>query len=228
MSARHMKGSWWVDFRFEAERYRLKSPVDTKRGAEEYERRLRQQLLDGTFERKEETKQEETKAVPTVSEFSKEFISGYAKANNKPSEVESKEGMLKNHLLPAFGALKLDEIDGRRLEGYKAQKLADRLKAKTVNNHLTVLHKMLALAVEWELLAYGPVMKWLKTPEPGRQSRGAIARRPGLPRRRRGSARAAARARSRRRAVGRARRLRRRHLPGSRTPPSRPAPGDAA
>lgn len=166
MGARRMKGAWWVDFRFERERYRLKSPVNSRRGAEEYERKLRQKLLDGTFRRKEDETQEEIRATPTVAEFAKEFISSYAKANNKPSEVESKEAILKNHLKPAFGPLKLDKVDGRKLEAYKAKKLKAGLKAKTINNHLTVLHKMLALAVEWRIIEHAPAMKWLRTPDP--------------------------------------------------------------
>ena len=78
MAARKMKGTWWIDLRWKSERIRKKSPVDTKRGAEEYERQLRQARLDGTF------RKEATAAVPTVEEFSKEFLSVYAEANNKP------------------------------------------------------------------------------------------------------------------------------------------------
>jgi len=47
------EGAWWVDFRYERERYRRRSPVNTKRGAEEHERRVRQQIQDGTFEKEE-------------------------------------------------------------------------------------------------------------------------------------------------------------------------------
>ena len=165
MSARRMKGSWWVDFRFRGERFRRKSPLDTRRGAEEFERCLRQQLLDRSFKREEDEKVE-TKAVPKLSAFATEFISSYARANNKPSEVASKQCILKHHLVPAFGALGLDEIDTRRIEAFKAEKLSDGLKAKTVNNLLTVLHKLLAVAVEWELLAHLPALKWLKSPDP--------------------------------------------------------------
>lgn len=163
MSARFMKGSWWVDFRFERERYRLKSPVSTKRGAEEYERQARQQLLDGTF--RKEVENDNTPEELTFTKFAIEFVTSYAKANNKPSEVESKEMILKRHLEPAFGELKLSEVTSRKIEAYKAAKLEVPLKAKTINNHLTVLHKMLDLATEWKLLAELPTIIWLKVPE---------------------------------------------------------------
>ena len=44
MPARRMIGKWFVDFRFQGERIRKKSPIDTKRGAEEYERHLREEM----------------------------------------------------------------------------------------------------------------------------------------------------------------------------------------
>jgi len=177
MTARRMKGAWWVDFHYEGERIRRKSPVDTKRGAEEFERRWRQQLLDGTYGKRKEDRSrstEKAKQVITLSEFAEEFINTYARSNNKPSEVESKEMILRTHLVPFFGPLALDAIDSRALERYKAEKLAARekggkvlpgLKAKTVNNHLTVLRKLLAVAEEWQLLSHVPRIKWLKTPQ---------------------------------------------------------------
>jgi integrase len=157
-----MKGSWWADFRWQKERIRRKSPVNTKRGAEEYERKARQQLLDGTFEKEEEEPEKPT----TLAEFATEFVSNYARSNNKPSEVASKEMILKRHLVPAMGTLTLAEIDGRVIERYKAGKLKAKLEPKTINNHLTVLRKMLSLAAEWRLIPHVPKVVWMKAPKP--------------------------------------------------------------
>jgi integrase len=158
-----------VDFRWEGERIRRKSPIDTKRGAEEYERKLRLELVAGAAARQEG--QSERREIPTLSEFAKEFISTYAKANNKPSEVQAKEIILRRHLVPVFGKLRLDQIDARGIERYKAAKLTGTatekpLMAKSINNHLAVLQKMFALAVEWQLLGQAPPVKWLKAPAP--------------------------------------------------------------
>jgi len=117
-----------------------------------------------------------------VQEFEAEFIGSYASANNKPSEVESKKMIFKHHLIPAFGHRRLDEIDARAIEHYKADKLSEKrpkkpmrgghrknevgLIPKTINNHLTVLSKMLSLAVEWEIIDHAPRIKWLKGPDP--------------------------------------------------------------
>lgn len=164
MSTRIIRGAWWIDMRWERTRIRRKSPVNTKRGAEEYERRVRRELLDGTFEKREE--EEPPKEIPTFAAFAVEFLSTYARANNKPSEIFSKETVLRVHLTPAFGQRKLDEIDSRGIERYKAEKLEQGLSPKTVNNTLTILRRMLVLATEWGLLKDIPKVKWLKAPKP--------------------------------------------------------------
>lgn len=161
--------AWFVDVKFRsldgrAQRIRKFSPVQTKRGAEQYEQQLRQSLVDGTYGKPEE--EEVPREIPTLGAFAKEFIDTYATANNKPSEVQSKRTILKWHLVPEMGSLKLNEIGQRKIENYKARKLASGLSPKTVNNHLTVLRRLLSLAVEWEQLDHLPPFKWLKVPDP--------------------------------------------------------------
>ena len=134
------------------------APVQTKRDAEKYEQELKRSILDGTFGRKEE------KPVPTLAEFEKEFISNYAEANNKLSEVQTKKSAIKNHLVPAFGKLKLDQIGSREIEAFKSAKIREKKSAKSVNNYLTVLRKMLCVAQEWGLIPFVPKVKWLRLP----------------------------------------------------------------
>lgn len=89
------------------------APVQTKRDAEKFEKELRRSILDGTFGQKKEEKH-----LPTFAEFEKEFISNYAESNNKKSEVQTKKGVIKNHLAPAFGAKRLAEIGAREIEAF--------------------------------------------------------------------------------------------------------------
>lgn len=103
-------------------------------------------------------------AVPQFSAFAERFMSTYAVTNNKPSENCSKESILRVHLLPEFGDSRLDQIGPSEIEEYKAKKLMSDLSRKTVNNHLTVLRKLLSTAVEWRVLSSVPQVKWLKTP----------------------------------------------------------------
>ena len=157
--------TWVVDISYQhpngrEERIRKKSPIQTRRGAEQYEREVRAHLAAGTFGEKEPVEK------PLFREFAKEFIRDYATTNNKPSEVRSKTMILNLHLLPTFGNQRLDAIGVRQIEAYKAKKIQERLSPKTVNNHLTVLRKLLSVAHEWELIDGVPAVKWLKVPEP--------------------------------------------------------------
>ena len=160
-----VKQCWMVDVIVvhpdgQRERVRRVAPLQTKREAERYERELRRDLLDG--EPQQSTKAE----VPTFASFAKRFLGTYARSNNKRSEIESKQTILRVHLTPVFGELPLDRVDALRVEAYKARKLKEGLSAKTINNQLTVLRRMLAIAVEWGLVDAVPPVRWLRTPPP--------------------------------------------------------------
>jgi len=134
------------------------APVQTRRDAERFEQELKRAILDGTYGRKEE------QPVPTLAEFEKEFISNYAETNNKKSEVQTKKSTIKNHLVPAFGSLRLNEIGARAIEAFKGAKIREGKSAKSVNNYLTVLRKMLSVAQEWGIISFVPKVKWLRLP----------------------------------------------------------------
>jgi len=155
-----MREFWMVDIDYQhpdgrRQRIRKVSPVQTRRGAEKYEREVRQALGDDRFGREE---------VPRFEAFKKEFMETYVAANNKPSERISKTSMLKFHLVPAFGRMRLDEIGTRDIERFKAEKLAAGLKPKSVNNMLTCLGKMLRYAAEIEIIERIPRVKFVRVP----------------------------------------------------------------
>jgi integrase len=60
------------------------------------------------------------KEVPTFAEFAETLMATYARTNNKPSEYEGKRSILTRHLLPAFGARRLEEITGKDVDDLKA------------------------------------------------------------------------------------------------------------
>ncbi len=158
MAARKIKGRWFADFRFQhadgrVERVRKRSPVQSKSGAEEFERRLRTELLSPLRPAKE---------VPTFAAYANEFMKTYAASNNKPSEREAKACILKHHLLLAFGSMPLDTIRTHAIETLKASLLAKNLSRKRVNNVLACLGKMLRYANEIEILEVVPRIKLLK------------------------------------------------------------------
>ena len=145
------------------QRVRKVPPVQTRRGAEQYERDLRQALADGSYRREEEPADSQPPPVPVVTEFWKEFVSTYVEVNNKPSEIAQKKLIFKYHIDPVLGAIPLDEIV-TRIEPFKSVLRAKGLKAKTVNNILTVVSKMLRYAEERRVIPEAPRIRLLKIP----------------------------------------------------------------
>jgi integrase len=176
--------AWTVDVVFQhadgrEERVTKTSPVQTRRGAEQYERELRAALLNGTFGKE---KCGEESAI-TLAEFTPRFLT-YSENNNKHSSVFSKRQILTHHVLPFFGKMALAKIGPAEIEDFKAlmrkKKSAARarkeaptkaairkrqdvepkpLSLKTINNVLTVLHKLLTLAEEQRVIPQAPRVK---------------------------------------------------------------------
>ena len=155
--------TWIVDVKYRypdgiIKAVRQTSPVQTRRGAEQHERQLREALQNGTYGK-------EHKEALTLEQFQKRFLT-HAKTNNKYSTVKSKTDIVRKHLLPAFGNRKLRQIGPYEIEAFKANKLDEGLSPKTINNVLTVLRKLLVLAVEWDELPTVPRIAWMKVPKP--------------------------------------------------------------
>lgn len=101
--------------------------------------------------------------VPTFVSWASEFVES-SMANNKPSTRAAKEQIIRDHLLPAFGPLRLDAIGVERIEKLKAAALRDGVAPKTINNRLTVLRRMLSVAHAWGRLRSVPPVQWLALP----------------------------------------------------------------
>jgi integrase len=79
----------------------------------------------------------------------------YARANRqKASSIAAKESILRAHLYPRLGDKRLDAIGDEDVQALKSS-LAQRSR-KTVNNVLSVLGKLLRVAVKWKVLANLP------------------------------------------------------------------------
>ncbi|MBE7485945.1 MAG: site-specific integrase [Polyangiaceae bacterium] len=158
--------AWSIDVQAVGKDGRLRrvqrvAPVQNRRAAERLEHDVRNELLEA-----DDRVASESVESPTLREFAERFLGTYAVTNNKPSEVESKRMILRVHLVPELGELRLDRIGPPEIEVYKAKKVNAKLSRKTINNHLTVLRKLLATAVEWRELAVLPAIKWMKPPPP--------------------------------------------------------------
>ena len=156
-------GHWYVEFTYKhpngrKEVVKHNSPVNTKRGAEQYEAQQRREMLE------RDSRPNEKPDCPSFKEYAESFMIEVARVENKPSEVASKERMLRNHLLPIFGRKRLDEITRDDIKTYRSRKLKAGLNPKTINNHVTVLCRILGEAVESGHISFVPRVRRLKTP----------------------------------------------------------------
>ncbi len=157
MSVRLRKdGRWQIDIVMwrDGKRVRVKKSAHApnKQKALEVERKERARLEGGGG----------TGPAPLFADFAKDFLDTYAVTNNKPSELTAKRMIVRKHLGPFFGAMPLDKIDALSIERFKAKQLGAGFVAKSINNHLTCLRKLLSMAVEWGKLATIPRVRWLK------------------------------------------------------------------
>ena len=157
------KSGWEVDIVLrmpdgEVLRERVKAPVSSKSGAKYWGEQREMHLLRIGRPKKS--------VAPTVAEFAPQFIERYARANRqKPSSIFAKEAILRLHLLPRLGKKRLDAITNEDVQRIKAE-LEDR-SVKTVNNVLTVINKLLKVAVKWNAIERLPVqIELLKVPPP--------------------------------------------------------------
>jgi integrase len=129
--------------------------INTKQHAEIAERAHIARTLGGPAEPEKE--------VPTFGEFATEFLETYVVTNNKASEQVAKKCIIELHLRPAFGTLKLDEIERREIDHFKVR-VSNGRTPKTVNNILTVLGRILSYAVEAGLIDKAPRMRFVRVP----------------------------------------------------------------
>lgn len=160
MAVRIMRHSWWIDFRHAGVRYRMRSPENTRAGANAYEALVKRKLVNG-----EPLTPDPKPERATFVDFAKEWFVTHVTNNNKPSEQRTKETLLRLHLVPFFGHMPLDDISALEIERYKASKKGH-LSAKSVNNHLICLGKCLRTAVEWGKLGAAPRVRLLRVTPP--------------------------------------------------------------
>jgi len=154
---------------------------ETRAGAEEAERRAITRVLNtGESKKLVPIKKE----VPTVREFHEVFLEA-ARIKNKPSSIESKKILLRVHIVPQLGDLRLDEVTYAVIEDFKIAlaktpintdksyvgvkidaKSSRLLSAKTINNCLTVLRRMLVVARKRGHIDSVPDFEWLKCVRP--------------------------------------------------------------
>jgi integrase len=94
----------------------------------------------------------------TFTVFADRFITEYAEPRVRRKTLIDYKATLRNHLKPAFGAMPLEKVTPEHVDGYIAGQLRrGKLGAKTINNHLRLLHVIFERAVRWRVLRFNPV-----------------------------------------------------------------------
>ncbi len=138
---------------------------NSRAGAEEAERRAVNFALEG--KRYELQKAPEPELAMTLEAFVPTFIA-HSLTKNKPRSVDSKQQILRDHIVPKLGALPLDKVTYAQIEDFKNALLNhpdDPKSPKTVNNILTVVRRLLVVAAKRQLIASVPQVEWCVIPE---------------------------------------------------------------
>ena len=161
---------WTVDVDFQHPdgrriRVRKVSPVQSQRGAEQYERELRRSLLDGSYERKESANFE-----VFVNE---RWLPTYPKSvGNRPMSIREKGIHCRLHLIPFLRKYRMDQITGELAARLFAELRSeteerDPLSEKSIKNIRATLRRILASAREWGEIATIPDLPKVKVPDAG-------------------------------------------------------------
>ena len=143
---------------------------NTRQGAEEAERLAIARLLTPP-EAQPLPPEVPSKEVPTVEAFAPLYLE-ISRISNKPSWASSKALILRRHILPRVGSLRLDEVTYHVVEDFKlhlvtaprSEKNPKPLHAKTVSLILHVLHRLLTVAKKRGLLSSVPEFEWIRIP----------------------------------------------------------------
>lgn len=170
MTARKIGEHWYVDFwaihqhgphAGERERIRQRSTVNTKRGAEEFERLLRERILYG---KPLDGSDPAVVVIPAFEDWMNEFLDTYCETNTKPSVRKERRCIARLHLVPFFGRTRIDLIGPREIEKFKARVLETGVSAKRLKNILAVLSRMLRYAEEVGIIEHAPRVRMPKIP----------------------------------------------------------------
>jgi len=96
--------------------------------------------------------------IPTLSEFSKEYINYVSNVKEKRSWKKDKHSL--EQLIKFFGDRKLTQITPEDIDAYKVKKLNEGYKGASINRHLACLKHLYNLAIRWNrYFGVNPVTK---------------------------------------------------------------------
>ena len=88
----------------------------------------------------------------TVGEYLDRWLNDAVRGSVKPVTFENRERMVRNHLTPALGRIKLKALNPAHIQSLYRGKLDEGLAPSSVHQIHSVLHTALKQAVKWELV----------------------------------------------------------------------------
>jgi integrase len=148
---RKRPGRWIVDYRGPDGDRKWKT-FKTRRAAEKYRDEMAE-VLRGL------TKDDAGEFDATVAGYAKHRWLKEVKAVRKPRTYESYAEMIKVHINPVFGTMRVRDLTRRRITKFLGSKLSEGLKPGTVRIIYATLRRMLSVAVRDGLLLANPAAK---------------------------------------------------------------------
>jgi len=104
----------------------------------------------------------------TFSQLIDRWFEDIAKPALRPSTIASHESIIRVHIKPTLGGIRLSELTPLQVQALCSQKLKDGLSNRTVKYIRTIIHQTLDQALEWGLVMRN-VSDVIKTPAPERK-----------------------------------------------------------
>ena len=141
---------WWV---FVAHnKKRISRMVGSKEAAAKVASKIEARLALGEFDIEEEKKDRSEDTEPTFKDYAESWISTTAPATCKESSVCSYEELLRLHVLPVFGNMRLNDINRGKVKDFFAAKTLEGYARSSVIHMKALISNILNSAVDNEVI----------------------------------------------------------------------------
>ncbi|NHJ32262.1 MAG: tyrosine-type recombinase/integrase [Asgard group archaeon] len=148
---KHEKVRWYVDYA--ASGKRIREVVKNAQSRAEAVLYLQEKVSD-VFNRVHNPNKNKSMIF---AELAERYLNDYAKLMKK--SYKSDMYIVRAHLEPFFGTMKLKQVSCLHLEKYRAERLKTGIKKSTINRELAILSRIFSLGIDWGFAANNPVNK---------------------------------------------------------------------
>jgi integrase len=157
---------WWVFITHDGKRTSRR--VGARAAAEAVAREISAQLQLGEFDF------QPRQPAPTFKAYAEAWFNTTVKATCKPSTVGDYEGLLNNHLYPAFEKTPITDINRGKVKEFLLSKLNEGFSPSTVSHMKNVLSGVLAQALDHEVIQANTALGIKKIANGGKAKQEAI------------------------------------------------------